>query len=135
MIKTKHPLYNTWYEMIRRCNNPGRHNYKYYGGRGIRVCERWLNSFDTFVTDMGEKPLHYELDRIDNSKDYSPDNCRWATKSQQQINRRAYGISGYKGVYKLNGKWQAQITVQGKRKHLGTFTTVEAAQAMVASCV
>jgi len=81
--------YYAWTSMTQRCTNPKRWNYKNYGGRGIVVCERWLKSFPDFLADMGRKPSpDLSLDRIDNEGNYEPSNCRWATKSQQQRNRR-----------------------------------------------
>ena len=88
--KTRHPLYRTWQNMIARCENPSCPSYKNYGARGIKVCERWRNSFELFVSDMGEKPSPmYSLDRINVNGGYQPDNCRWATRSEQARNKRA----------------------------------------------
>jgi len=72
-----------------RCSNPLSKDYSRYGARGIRVCDRWLDSFQNFVEDMGEKPSsEYSVDRIDNDGNYEPSNCRWATAKQQAANRR-----------------------------------------------
>ena len=81
------PTYRVWNGLRNRCNNKNNKDYPSYGGRGIKVCDRW-NDFTNFVADMGEKPLKLSLDRINNDGDYEPSNCRWATYSQQNINQR-----------------------------------------------
>lgn len=129
---TLHPLYKTWAGMKYRCYNKNSIAYINYGGRGITVCESWKNSSRQFILDMGPKPTpRHTLDRIDNDKCYSPDNCRWATRTEQQHNMRIYKTnkSGVAGVswHKASGKWTAQIKIDGKRIYLGVFDNIPAA--------
>ena len=80
--------YQTWTNMRQRCSNPKRPDYKYYGGRGIKVCERWNNSFLAFIKDMGERPEGKTIDRYPNKDgNYEPGNCRWATAKEQALNK------------------------------------------------
>jgi hypothetical protein len=84
---SKTPAWSSWSHMKDRCNNQRAHNYSYYGGRGISVCDRWQHSFENFYADMGPRPEGRFLERIDNDGNYEPGNCKWATKSEQMRNR------------------------------------------------
>lgn len=97
--------YSTYWKMLRRCYNPSDRSYRRYGERGIKVCKRWLpenNGVINFIKDMGKRPQgDYSIDRINNNKGYSPKNCRWATRSQQMLNRNAYVRINKTGVIKI----------------------------------
>lgn len=87
---TRTPEYTAWASMWQRCGNPKAQRYPTYGGRGITVCDRWM-LFGNFLADMGKRPTAgHSLDRVDNDGNYERGNCRWATRSEQQLNKRIY---------------------------------------------
>lgn len=97
------PTYVSWVGMIQRCTNPKTANFRLYGGRGIKVCQRWLE-FDAFLADVGCRPAGMSLDRIDSDGHYEPGNVRWATASEQRANQR-------KGLVNLQGRRFTRLTV------------------------
>lgn len=102
--------YSSWKSMRMRCGSEAYPAYPYYGGRGIKVCERWSNSFENFLEDMGPRPSHnHSLDRIDNDGDYTPENCRWATAEQQVNNRRNSLYVEYGGETLTIGQWALRL--------------------------
>jgi hypothetical protein len=101
MKKTK----QCWSDMKQRCFNQKAKQYPNYGGRGITVCDEWVSSFKQFISDMGEKPEGKTLDRINNNDNYAPSNCRWATKTEQQSNRRNVNIIEFEGKKMTMREW------------------------------
>ncbi len=121
MNKTNHPIthghtvgrkktrtFQCWSGMLRRCRNPKNKDYKNYGGRGIKVCERW-NDFKNFLTDMGEKPEGVTIERKDNSGNYEPSNCKWIPKSQQSENRRGNTMLTHNGKTMSMAQWEREL--------------------------
>ncbi len=106
-----HPLYKTWHHMIARCYDPDHHAYKDYGARGIKVCDRWKESVEAFIKDMGIRPNGKTLDRKNNDGDYEPSNCRWATDEQQHQNTRGVREITLNGVTLCASAWARRIGV------------------------
>jgi hypothetical protein len=127
-----HRLYRIWRSMRDRCYNYNNGNYHSYGGRGIKICNEWLNSYEVFY-DWAMSNAYKEglsIDRIDVNGNYCPENCRWATSSQQGMNKRKLlsNRSGYTGIIPAVIKniffgWRSSITVNNKTKHFGTYKT------------
>ncbi len=92
------PIYYTWQSMVSRCTVKNSISYKNYGGRGVTVCKRWMK-FENFLEDIGERPEGKSLDRIDNNKGYSKENCRWATAKEQARNKRNTNFFQYEGEF------------------------------------
>lgn len=114
--QSKYPEYKNWKAMIYRCNNPDRSHFYAYGGRGIKVCERWMNSFWDFLIDVGKKPtVEHSLDRIDVNGNYEPGNVRWATPIQQAQNKRP-------SPKRINfNDYQKNASVTAKYPQMGDF--------------
>ena len=106
--KAHQPTYQSWRSLRNRCNNKNTWNYARYGGAGIKYDPAW-NSYEAFLEDMGERPEGMTLDRIDNSKNYCKDNCRWATAAEQQANRRNCMHLTYNGITKTAAEWSKQL--------------------------
>ena len=124
MSKTKE--YKVWKGIKKRCLNKNSNIYKYYGGRGIKICKRWENSFENFYKDMGPIPsLKHSIDRKDVNKGYCPKNCKWVIFHQQSTNKRTN--NKITGIKKRGKKFSASIEKDKKCYHLGMFNTEESA--------
>lgn len=113
-----------WRAMKSRCNNPRVHNYQDYGGRGISVCPQWEKSYEMFIADMGHCPSGASIDRIDNDGNYEPGNCRWATRADQNRNRRDNVMLTFAGKTMCLTDWASEIgmnerTLRNRIKHYG----------------
>jgi len=102
------PAYESWTHMIQRCTNHKNKDYRYYGGRGITVCERW-REFRNFLKDMGEPPPGHEIDRIDNDKSYEPRNCRWVTRAENNRNTRRNRLLSHNGRTQCMAQWDRTL--------------------------
>lgn len=106
---TNTPTYRSWSAMRGRCTRPNDPAFDRYGGRGIKVCDRWLNSFENFLEDMGERPEGKTLDRENNDGNYEPGNCRWATRIEQQNNRRNSRKIDHNGLSLTAAEWTRKL--------------------------
>lgn len=124
----RHPNYLTYINMMRRCYTIKDNGYKSYGGRGIIVCEEWVDSIESFINYITLLPNYgkpkLSLDRINNDGNYEPGNMRWATKHEQSTNRRrGKSKSKYMGVYKNGSGYYTVITINRKYLYIGTYKT------------
>jgi hypothetical protein len=121
--KSKTVEYAIWRGMLSRCNNPKRKCYPRYGGAGIKVCKRWSENFEAFLSDMGPRPSpEHSVERKNNKLGYRPDNCRWATPLEQAKNRRVTTLVVYGGV---------TMTLSEAVRKAGSVTHIEAARARI----
>lgn len=112
--------YEVWDSMIQRCTNPKRKDFQRYGGRGIRVCERWARSFEAFIADMGRRPEGMSIEREDSDGNYEPNNCRWATSTEQARNQKGNVVVAMNGKSQCLTAWCEELgiskaTVNGRR--------------------
>lgn len=125
----RHPLYQTWANIVQRCTNPNNTKYADYGGRGILVCQAWRESFAVFLRDVGEKPSDdAEIDRIDNDAGYEPGNIRWATRKQQNRNTRTCKRYCLNGENLTITEWAFRLgwSIEGMRKRLHALPVEDA---------
>lgn len=101
-----------WYAMRQRCSNPNYKDFKHYGGRGIYVCDRWKDSFENFISDMGPRPSpKHSVERLNNDGPYSPDNCAWATQKEQTRNQRRTHWIEFDGKRQSMKDWSEQLGI------------------------
>ena len=120
--KTRTPEHRIWAKMRQRCHNPKSKDFKNYGGRGITICERW-SLFENFLADMGERPAGLMLERINNERGYSPENCKWATRIEQNSNTRQNRYWTFNGRTMTTSQWAQSMgiddTIFHKRVYRG----------------
>lgn len=112
------PEYRTWLHIKHRCLNPANKRWDRYGGRGITVCDRWKDSFENFLGDMGLRPSpDHQIERIDNDGDYTPENCTWATRADQARNRRRTRLVTWDGRTMCLKDWAAELGIRYRTLH------------------
>lgn len=122
----KMPEYTCYMLMKGRCYNKTNPSYNYYGGRGVKICKEWLDSFDNFYTDMGKRPSEkHSIDRIDVNGNYNKENCRWATVEIQAINKRK---RKNQNIISRNGKFSVSFRMNKKLHYIGTFLSLKEAK-------
>jgi hypothetical protein len=107
---TNTPTYKTWLAMHQRCTNPNHDNFALYGGRGIKICDRW-NSFENFLSDMGERPKGLTIERKDANGNYDPYNCIWASQKRQANNRTTSRFVTFQGKTKTLKQWSEELKI------------------------
>lgn len=118
--KNPHPVYKIWEAMIARCENPHSRSYKYYGAKGITVCDHWRHSFPAFLADMGERPsLDHSIERIDSDGNYEPTNVIWATRTEQSRNRPNYVKHSIETARMIRALYATGITMQAIADQFG----------------
>lgn len=124
---TRTPTYNSWQAAKQRCHDPKAAKYPSYGGRGIKMCNRWRESFDAFLEDMGERPKGMTLDRIDQCKGYEPDNVRWATAQEQSINRGTTQLRRWRGGWMTTRQISEVegVSFNSLRKYVRSYRTIQ----------
>lgn len=118
--ESKTRLYQIWAGMKKRCYNPNEPAYKYYGGRGVIMCDEWENDYSSFSEWAKNNGYHdgLTIDRIDNDGCYEPSNCKWSTYREQQNNRSVWGSVRYHGIVKDNTGYRAQVTINGEKVYI-----------------
>lgn len=110
------PEYEVWRSIKKRCLLKTHPAFKNYGGRGITICDRWKDSFENFITDMGRRPSsNHQIERIDNNGNYEPPNCKWATVVEQINNRRNTVIIEHNGISKPLSYWAKEVNINVER--------------------
>ena len=117
MRKHSKKIYDLWRSMIQRCSNKSNISYKYYGERGITVCDRWVKSIDNFIEDMGERPEGQTLDRIDSKGNYEPSNCKWSTIKEQNNNKSSIIMLSFNGETMNLSDWAKKLNTSPAALH------------------